>query len=537
MGNSNFNLKDKSSNDLQKKNKFIYLGLTLIVLIFSITGATYAYFALTATNNTTITGTVGGATLSLTVTKSFPTATTNMVPQLESTLDEAISTTYSCVDENNNVVCQVYKAVVKNTGTTSAELMGTISFQNIDTLPNLKWKLIPSERTIGEATGATATTTEQTFEAKKIFAPNETATYYFVIWIDEIGAAQTDRGTFRATINFKPTNGTGITSTIVPDSGTLATQYIQDLYNDGSALTTVNIGGDASKPTVSQNVAQGIMLDNNGEYRYYGTNPNNYVTFNGELWRIISVSNVKSSTTDTTGSMRMKIIRNEKIGEYSWDSSESSVNSGQGVNDWSKADLKTELNTLYYNQQSGTCYNGTSNLSTTCDFTTTGLSADARNMVDDALWYLGATNLPIGKYANDYYTFERGTATYGCSTDDGACPRATSWVGKIGLMYPSDYVYATDQGLCTAVAYNWNGSANSACKTNDWLYKSDADQWIISPLSGDAYSAFYVNSTGSVTTSVVSNYHGVWSALFLKSGVTIVSGEGTAISPYRLSFE
>ncbi len=533
-GGRNFNLKDQSSKELQKKNKFIYLGLTLIVLIFSITGATYAYFALTASNNTTITGTVGGATLSLTVTKSFPTVTTNMVPQLESTLDEAISTTYSCVDGNSNVVCQVYKAVIQNTGTTSAELTGTISFQNIDNLPNLKWKQITSERTIGEATGATATTTEQTFEAKKTFAPNETATYYFVIWIDEIGAAQTDRGTFRATINFKPTNGTGITSTIVPDSGTLATQYIQDLYNDGSVLTTVNIGGDTSKPTVTQNVTQGIMLDNNGEYRYYGANPNNYITFNGELWRIISVSNVKSSTTDTTGEMRMKIIRNESIGNYSWDSSESSVNSGTGVNDWSKADLNAELNTLYLNQQSGTCYNGQNNASATCDFTTTGLSEDARNMVDDALWYLGGSSTYQGLYANDYYTFERGTATYGCSTNDGACPRATSWVGKVGLMYPSDYVYATDQGLCTADAYNWSRSENVACIENDWGYKSGTHQWTISPFSGDADVAFRVRSVGLVLGDNAFADHGVWPTLFLKSGVTIVSGEGTDSNPYQL---
>ncbi len=215
-GARNLNSKDQSSKELQNKNKFIYLGLTLIVLIFSITGATYAYFALTASNNTTITGTVGGATLSLTVTKSFPTSTTNMVPQLESTLDDAISTTYSCVDGNGNVVCQVYKAVIKNTGTTSAELTGTISFQNINTLPNLKWKQLTDERTIGSDTAHIALSSEQAFENKKLFAPNETTTYYFVVWIDEIGAAQTDRGTFRATINFKPASKAGITSTIAP---------------------------------------------------------------------------------------------------------------------------------------------------------------------------------------------------------------------------------------------------------------------------------------------------------------------------------
>ncbi len=313
---------------------------------------------------------------------------------------------------------------------------------------------------------------------------------------------------------------------------TLATEHVVNKYNDGSALTTVNIGGDTSKPTVTQNATQGIMLDNNGEYRYYGANPNNYVTFNGELWRIISVSNVKSSTTDTTGEMRMKIIRNESIGNYSYDSSESAINDGYGVNDWSKADLNVELNTLYLNQRSGNCYNERDEGSTTCDFTTIGLSEDARNMVDDALWYLGASGASSTKYANDYYSAERGTTTYDCSTDDRACPRVTSWVGKIGLMYPSDYVYASDQSLCTATANSWNNSANSACITNDWLY--GITQWTISPdlSSSGAVGVYYA---GDVYNIVARAALGVRPVLVLKSNVNITSGNGTESNPYQLS--
>ena len=62
---------------------------------------------------------------------------------------------------------------------------------------------------------------------------------------------------------------------------------IKNLYNDGSTINTVHIGGDESNPEVKLNAAQGILLDNNGDYRYYGANPNNYVTFNDETWRVI----------------------------------------------------------------------------------------------------------------------------------------------------------------------------------------------------------------------------------------------------------
>lgn len=159
------------------------------------------------------------------------------------------------------------------------------------------------------------------------------------------------------------------------------------------------------------------MLDNNGDYRYYGANPNNYVKFNNELWRIIGVfRNVDDGTG--TKEIRLKIIRDESIGSYSYDSSLNTINSGQGINDWSKSDLMTELNTLYYNSKSGTCYNGQNNASTTCNFTSTGLESTAKSMIDDAVYYLGSIYSITGLYADDYYNYERGTSVYDCNIND-----------------------------------------------------------------------------------------------------------------------
>ena len=308
-----------------------------------------------------------------------------------------------------------------------------------------------------------------------------------------------------------------------------AADDIINLYNDGSSINTVNIGGSTSNPQVKLNATQGIMLDNNGDYRYYGANPNNYVTFNDETWRIIGAFN---NVDDGTGKKetRLKIIRDESIGSYSWDSSASSVNSGYGVNDWSKADLMTELNTLYYNSTSGTCYNGRNNASTTCNFTSTGLDSTARSMIDDAVYHLGGSSSVSGLYADDYYNAERGTTVYSCSTDDGACPRATTWTGKIGLMYPSDYAYAVDLSLCTKTGSNYN---NSTCKSNDWLYLGSVEL-IIMPASSYAYFAFRVYSTGNVGYNSVFDPRAARPVLYLKSDVTIVGGEGTSSNPYTL---
>ena len=308
-----------------------------------------------------------------------------------------------------------------------------------------------------------------------------------------------------------------------------ATDKVINLYNDGSSINIVNIGGSTSNPQVKLNATQGIMLDNNGDYRYYGANPNNYVKFNNELWRIIGAFN---NVDDGTGKKetRLKIIRNESIGDYSWDSSASTVNSGWGVNDWSQADLMTELNTLYYNSTLGICYNGSNNASTTCDFTSTGLDSIARSMIDNAVYHLGGSSSSSGLYADDFYNYERGTTVYSCSTDDGACPRATTWTGKIGLMYPSDYAYAVDLSLCTKDGYNYN---SSTCKSNDWLLYSSI-QWTIMPASSVASSAFYVYSTGFFNIYYVSYPRAARPVLYLKSDVTIVGGEGTSSNPYQL---
>ena len=73
-----------------------------------------------------------------------------------------------------------------------------------------------------------------------------------------------------------------------------------------------------------------LYTDEHGDIRYYGANPNNYVSFNNELWRIIGVIDGK-----------IKIVRNESIGSMQWNSSSS--------NNWNNASLKSYLNGDYYN--------------------------------------------------------------------------------------------------------------------------------------------------------------------------------------------
>ena len=309
----------------------------------------------------------------------------------------------------------------------------------------------------------------------------------------------------------------------------LATEKIESLYNDGSDINIVNISGDESKPEVSLNATQSIMLDNNGEYRYYGANPNNYVSFNGELWRIISSSNVKSSESDITGSQRLRIIRNESIGNHSWDYGTSGTDYD---NNWNSATLNNTLNVIYYNGTSGTCYLDGSE--TTCDYangTIKGLDDNSRSLIGDTLWYLGGNNTSKGLYASDWYNIERGLLDGGYKVYEG---NSETIITKIGIMYPSDYTYAADLSVCKNDGFNYEGDDN--CAKGDWLFNSD-NQWLLSAYSIGSTYAFDVNSSGYVSDlylRYVNLAFGIRPVTVLKPNVTIIGGSGTSGDPYQL---
>ena len=192
----------------------------VFVILAAVSGATFAYYAFNASNNTTVSGSSATASLNLTITKISPSTTNPLVPQNESGLKTAA--TSLCVDGNNNNVCQVYKITIMNTSTATATVGGSIAF----TIPsnskytNLKWKTIsdnPSSNTnatYGTMTSATTSGTANSIGVATL-APQASQDFYIVIWINETGVAQnsTDYGTFTGTVTFTDSSGKGLTST------------------------------------------------------------------------------------------------------------------------------------------------------------------------------------------------------------------------------------------------------------------------------------------------------------------------------------
>ena len=241
------------------------------------------------------------------------------------------------------------------------------------------------------------------------------------------------------------------------------------------------------------------------DYRYIGSDPNNYVTFNDETWRIIGVFSVDDGTGNVEE--RLKLIKDESIGNMAWDSN--------NTNDWSNATLNANLN-------SG-------------DYWTNILSDNAKSMIGDTLWYLGGTSnftSSTNGLTSHFYSYERGTTVYS--------GRDTSWVGKVGLMYPSDYGYATSGGSTTdrnaclnKELYNWDSSDFSDCKNNDWIFNSSF-QWTITPRASYSILVFFLGNAGYVDSRYANNTFGVRPVVFLKSSIKIVDGDGSSSNPYIL---
>ena len=337
-------------------------------------------------------------------------------------------------------------------------------------------------------------------------------------------------------------------------------------------LTLNNLLTNSISQLLAKNTIELSSDDADNNIRYIGANPSNYVYFNCsdysnqtadtcELWSIIGVFN---NVTKADGSKEnlVKIIRADSLGDYSWDykNGVGTSTSDFGSNDWTDSQLMMMLNSTSYlksgytnsndiissgSQQlyskMGSYYNGTkgckpaaiaSGASFSCtevDFTSTGLKNDTtRNAIEEVVWNLGGSSNYNGVTPGMFYERERGTTVY--------TSRPTTWTGKIGLMYPSDYGYATsggttkDRAACLAKElFSWS-SFKGDCKGNDYLFNSDF-QWTLTPYSD---SVLLVSTAGTVMGNVAYASRGVRPALYLKSSILLDKGTGSENDPYQL---
>ena len=416
---------------------------------------------------------------------------------------------------------------------------------NLSNSPALKYAVVNNGNVLKEGSLKGTTSGSKVTILKNLYLEQTKQIYTVYVWLDnseELGNISNESLSISvdctASLQKEPT----------------AADTIISLYTSAAKVTATN-------NSITYNTAPSVSLMNDrlggtttdldgGNIRYYGANPNNYIYFNCsdysnqtsstcETWRIIGVFDGK-----------LKLIKSESIGAYSWDNKDTSTGAENdtGKNDWTTARLMKLLNpsnyykvdsndnnlgqSLYYNSASGKCYSGQNNATVDCDFTSTGIkNAETRNMIAETTYNLGGWN-SNSVYSNQIYEYERGTTVYS--------GRPTTWKGKIALAYPSDYGYAADLNQCKdKTLYDYD---NRTCTSNNWMKAIITNNgsntgWLLTPNSGNSYYAWAVFSGGHVYYGSTAFYaFGAVPVLSLSSELGIESGgDGSSSKPYKLS--
>ena len=274
------------------------------------------------------------------------------------------------------------------------------------------------------------------------------------------------------------------------------------------------------------------------EYRYIGAEVNNYVKFNNDLYRIIGVFDSNSHGVENTE--MVKLIRDRALSSYSWGvyNTDSSTGTCSGyANDWtgktttSPANLNVLFNEYFYNKKDtsniyGECldwtYYSASNDTKTndcADILAYGINDDIREYIEETTWYISGSSEDQCK--QDWYSCERGHSCTNAYLEIGSAK------SKIGLMYLSDYLYASGYYSSSDMTTNnalYFGSEN-------WLYSS-SNEWTMTVVDDD-YSVWYIENGGGVYSDAIMSYT-FRPTFYLKSSVYVTGGDGSFDNPYTL---
>ena len=317
--------------------------------------------------------------------------------------------------------------------------------------------------------------------------------------------------------------------------------------NDGGS----SVSG-TSFETLMSTLTQDVYIENG--YRYEGADPKNYICLDNKtggacsdsslLFRIIGLFNEEYSADGTTSAGKKNLLKILDTNNYGGTSGKLwSGSSSNQSNNWSKSTLKTELNDSYLRTLRAT----------------SGVNSKLENSIVISKWHLGGANTISGSnYYNatitteNYYKAERSPYATSGTLQNLYSGNPEYVFAKVGLMYPSDYGYATvggsttNKSSCRAQAlYNWNSSSYSDCKNNDWVYKSQSiswgsnkNEWLLSPYASFSTNASYLTSPGYVTatTYVYDDQFAVRPTFYLDSSILKIvgTGDGTKDNAYRV---
>ncbi len=499
-------------NYIKKNRNIILLIISFVFLTMLILGMTYAYFDLKTGGETESTMNIGGAEISATYSYSNSINITDAIPS-----DDPIATKdfYITYKNTSNEEYKIYlKAVIDYNTFTDVENEGVLYYDiyNKTTSTTIQDKTMFPIITKGKAI-----LKDITIPAKSTTTVNYQMKFYF----PKSDKLQNSDKQLLLNANIS-----------IESDDTL--EYSTNLLNHINLMYQ-------NEPEKNFLVADNTSHKN---IRYVGASPKNYIYFNEELWRIIGIFNVYNNETNQYEEM-VKIVRNDSLGNYSWDTSEENIH---GINNWPTSKLQSELNGDYLNTsltENPYWYNGSSAKKTNTFDRSKVIKDEYQQMIGNVRWNLGGSKYtnpsdpPYGLPTLEQYNSERDITVY---TGDSVT-RATTWDGKIGLINASDYGYASTDEDCrnnlragvtyTNNTYDYSGSK---CKNNNWLQKTSW-YWSLTGSSQTSTIIYAIEASGLVNNSLASNSGGIYPTLYLLPNTKITSGTGEKSNPYKMIYK
>ncbi|CDA23692.1 unknown [Mycoplasma sp. CAG:611] len=154
-------------------------------------------------------------------------------------------------------------------------------------------------------------------------------------------------------------------------------------------------------------------------------------------------------------------------------------------------------------------------------------------MIGNTKYYLGGYNRPLQIQKDVMYQYERKIKNT-TSNEFYYGTNPNNLVGKLGLMYASDYGYAASD-TCTSNLSSYN---DETCTSNNWLYNIKKNEWLLPQRSNYSGDVFNIDADGLVGfNSASNNNYAVRPTLYLKYNVQISSGDGTSSNPYKFTLD
>ena len=267
-----------------------------------------------------------------------------------------------------------------------------------------------------------------------------------------------------------------------------------------------------------------------GRYVYRGQDPDNYIMFNDELWRIIA--------KETDGAY--KIIKNDVLAARAYDESNhrTTANNSYCVAPYNGCGVYAAVEGIFSSpsgSQSGTVTEDSSiKLYLNDDYYVNDINSTAKEQMTSHSFNIGAVE-----------RLDQSGAEADSIAKNIAGEKMYQWTGNVGLANVSDILRASTNPLCTSATTSYNNeNVNTKCNSNYLLDKGSASEltyWTINAFSyesGGRSTQVWRGSVGSSYAKVSNRYsfHSLIAprpVVFLKSDTTL-SGSGTSEAPFTI---